>query len=243
MSLSALLADAWAELVLGGACVGCTRPGRPLCPDCRDQLPDTAAARWPTPTPPGLVTPYASAAYADTVRAMVLAHKEDGVLALRRPLATMLAVAVEAGLCAEHPGASTLLVPVPSRRAATRRRGYEPTTALARTAAAILRADGRAAYVASLLRLRPGVADQAGLDARDRAANLAGSMACPSHRLQRLAAPAAHVVLCDDVLTTGATVREGQRALEASGVTVHAIAVVAATLRRQPDGGRTSEGR
>jgi predicted amidophosphoribosyltransferase len=59
-------------------------------------------------------------------------------------------------------------------------------------------------------------------------------MCCPSRSLRRLGArhPRGLAVICDDVLTTGATAREAQRALEASGVTVLGIATVAATRRR-----------
>jgi predicted amidophosphoribosyltransferase len=92
--------------------------------------------------------------------------------------------------------------------------------------------------VLRLLEVRGPVLDQAGLDARQRAANLAGSMAVRRrvlHRLARSEVPVS-VVVCDDVLTTGATAREAQRALEESGLPVRAVVTVAATRRRLPPG-------
>jgi len=86
------------------------------------------------------------------------------------------------------------------------------------------------------------VADQAGLDAAARFDNLAGSLHCPSAGLRRLRAwrRAVRVVVCDDVLTTGATAREAQRALEAVGLPVTGVATVAATRRRRPPAGGQS---
>ena len=46
----------------------------------------------------------------------------------------------------------------------------------------------------------------------------------------------ARIVVCDDVITTGVTLRESQRALEAVGLEVAAVAAVAATRRRIPTG-------
>ena len=51
---------------------------------------------WPTPTPAGLAEPWAASEYAGAVRAMVVGHKERGLLALRRPLGALLAAAVAA---------------------------------------------------------------------------------------------------------------------------------------------------
>lgn len=223
--------DVFADLVLGGRCVGCGLPGRPLCRRCASDLPAGAQPAWPSPTPAGLVTPWSAAVYEGPVRSMVVAHKERRVFALRRPLAGLLAGAVAA---AATNGVPVLLVPVPSRPGSTRARGHDPTDSLTRAAARLLRRQGYDARRTRLLVSRGAVADQAGLDAAARASNLAGSMFCPTARLRRLAGRRAEVVVCDDVLTTGATAREAQRAVEAVGLRVAGIATVAASRRRGP---------
>ena len=227
--------DPVADLILGSSCLGCGRPGRVLCPPCTAGLPRTSGPAWPSPVPPGLALPSAVGEYDGLLRDLVLHHKEHGVLALARPLGGLLAVAVRGVLRGTGPVA---LVPVPSRRSSVRSRGYDPTAAMARTAAVALRRAGRPVVVAPLLRLRAGVLDQAGLDAEQRHANLTGSMACSSAALRALAVrhPRAHLVICDDVITTGATAREAQRALETVGVRPAGIAAVARTRRR----GRTT---
>ena len=236
--------DVAADLLLGSRCAACGRPGRVLCPPCRAALPRSGAVAWPSPTPAGLATPFAAAAYDGPLRALVNAHKERRAFALARPLGQVLA-SVVADLLREVPpgtldGAATSpvrLVPVPSRRAAVRSRGHDPLLRITRHAAARLRAQGVPAAVARLLRPARAVRDQAGLDAADRAVNLAGSL--------RAARPAGAcrtpVVVVDDVLTTGSTAREAQRALEHAGFSVVGVATVAATRRRSgPDQGRRS---
>jgi predicted amidophosphoribosyltransferase len=233
------LRAAGADLLLGGRCVGCERPGRVLCEPCRAALPRPDDVHVPSPHPPGLATPWTTAPYDGLVRAMVLGHKERRLLGLRPDLGRLLALAVDAattGAGAVDDGAALALVPVPSRRGVVRARGHDATLALVIEAARLLRAVGLDAVVAPLLVARRGVRDQAGLDSAARRANLAGSMTCPARGLRRLAAARAtvHVVVCDDVLTTGSTALEAQRALAAVGLPTLAVATVAATpLRRQ----------
>ena len=237
--------DPAVDLLLGASCLGCARPGRLLCPACRESLPRGGHPASPSPRPAGLAPSYAAAAYDGLVRDLVVGLKEHRLLSLVAPLGGLLADAVlAAGVTggvtagpATGAGGTLVLVPVPSRPASTRARGHEPTRAVTERAARLLRAGGGDVVVARLLRSRPGVVDQAGLDAEARAANLAGSMCCPAPGLRRLArrCPRARVVICDDVLTTGATAAEAQRALAAVGLAPVAIATIAATRRRIPD--------
>lgn len=235
--------DALIDLVLGGACVGCSGPGRSLCPGCVAALPATAAdvrRVRPQPSPPGLAPAFASAEYADPLRSMILRHKEERVFALARPLGRVLAAPVRAIAGALPAGLVPVLVPVPSRAAVVRARGHDPMLRIARAAVRLLRGEGRVVLLEPLLRQRQVVADQAGLDAVERSANLAGALSVDATAVRRLSWRAARAgspvvaLVCDDVITTGATAREAQRALSEAGLPVAAIALLAATRKRAP---------
>ena len=228
------LSDAGRDLLLGGACVGCARPGRALCGACAVGLPRRGRVSWPSPTPTGLALPFAAGAYDGLLKSLVNAHKEHGVLALAAPLGRVLGDVVRDLLVALGAGGgagTVLLVPVPSRGAVVRRRGHDPLLRVTRAAAVRLRRTGVDARVRRLLVPAGRVRDQATLDAAQRAANLDGSMRC---RRPRAVDRGGLVVVVDDVLTTGSTVREAQRALEEAGLVVSGVATVAATRRRGP---------
>jgi predicted amidophosphoribosyltransferase len=120
-----------------------------------------------------------------------------------------------------------LLVPVPSRRAVVRARGHDHAARLATAAARARRAVDPGCRAVPLLSVRRALADQAGLDASGRSANLAGAF-----RLSGPVAPGRPVVVVDDVVTSGATIAEAARAAAAAGLHVHGAATVAATVRR-----------
>ncbi len=204
------------DLVLPRACAGCDLPGRTLCRSCARSLHGPAFGHLPTPAPPGLPALTAVSSYDGVVRALLLAHKEEGRTGLAGPLGRALAAAAA-------PHGPAVLVPVPSAREAVRRRGFDHGRRITAVAARRLGARWSPLLVPSR-----ALADQSGLTALERAANLAGALRAV-RRVDGLP-----VVVVDDVVTTGATLAEATRALVAAGADVRGVAVVSATVRRAP---------
>ena len=220
------------DLVLGGRCAGCERPGVTLCDGCRKLLTSVTPFRaWPDPRPPGLPPPTAAAPYADELRRLILAHKEHARYALARPLGQLLATAVRAAL---GPRRNVWLCPVPSARAAVRQRGHDPLRRITKAAVRSLRRQGIDARRADALRIVRRPDDQAGLSAERRTANLDGAFAARSRWAETLTDQP--ILLVDDVITTGSTLAEACRALESRGIAVLGCAVLAATRRHSPSG-------
>lgn len=232
MSRTATFGDAGRDLLLGTACAGCGAAGRLLCGPCAVDLPRHGRPAWPTPTPAGLATPFAAGAYDGLLKALVNRHKEHAAFALAGPLGRVLCDVVGDLLRAldqGHPTGPVWLVPVPSRPSVVRRRGHDPMLRVARETAVRLRRRGVDAAVRRLLVSTGPVRDQAALGAAERAANLGGVMRCRSGPGPP---PGVLLLVLDDVITTGSTAREAQRALEAAGLPVAGVAAVAATQRQ-----------
>ncbi|WP_314175601.1 ComF family protein [Streptomyces winkii] len=224
-----------AGLVLPSACAGCGVPRvrGELCARCASVLAGAVPRRvWPTPAPSGLPHVYAAVSYADEARALLLAHKERGALRLAAPLGELLAAAVREALVrmrgpagkGEMDGPLTL-VPVPSARRSVAGRGHDPVRRIAMAAARELRGEGLPARVLTVLRQRRTVADQAGLTAWQRAANLGGALELVPGSARLLAG--GETLLVDDVMTTGASLAEAARAVAEGARRAGAAAVVA----------------
>ncbi len=189
-------------------CAGCGTEGESLCASC-------AARLVPLVTPRTLAnrTVYTAVRYEDVVRRILLAFKEEGRTDVAWDLARPFAAAIAAAR-AESPGA--LVVPVPGSRAAFRRRGYDPVIVM-------LRRVGIRPTRALHRGRRAG--EQKRLTIAERAENVEGVMLADSRLAGR------HVVIVDDVLTTGATLTEAVRAVEAVGGQVIGLATMAFTPR------------
>jgi adenine/guanine phosphoribosyltransferase-like PRPP-binding protein len=94
-------------------------------------------------------------------------------------------------------------------------RGHDPARRIALAAAGELRRTGTPARVLAVLRQRRAVADQAGLNSRQRLDNLAGALEVAAGGA-RLLASGGRVVLVDDLMTTGASMTEAARAVRAA---------------------------
>jgi ComF family protein len=164
-----------------------------LCGSCRKRRPGFDYAR-------------SAARYEDALREALHAFKFRGRRALAAPLGDLLAEAVEGRL--PH-GDPDLLVPVPLHPRRERERGFNQAALLARR---VGRAWGCRVGDRVLARA-VATPSQTELDAPARRANVRGAF-----RLRRPELIVGrHVVLVDDILTTGATLSECARCLREGG--------------------------
>lgn len=175
--------------------------------------------------PPPFVRAVSFGTYDGPLRAAIHALKYDRIQPSARRLGTMLAAAI-AELAPEAP-AEMLVVPVPLHRGKRKQRGFNQARSLARHAISELSKSHPAWHLqlapATLMRLR-ATESQAGLTPRQRRLNVRGAFNVPD----RSAVEGRHVLLVDDILTTGATARAAAQSLMKAG----AASVFVATLAR-----------
>ena len=224
-----------ADLVLARGCAGCGAGRTRWCPGCAAHLGEPPRRR-----DLGSLPVWSAAAYAGPVQTAMVAWKDRDRPDLARVRAAALGRAARSALSeiesddVHEPAvvAGLVIVPAPSSASARRARGRHPVRDLARDAAIGLRRRGTVARVLPALRQRPGVRDQSGLDARQRADNLDGALWVPHGWSGRLLGRPC--LLVDDVVTTGATLVEAARVLRDAGAGPVVAATVAATELRRP---------
>jgi ComF family protein len=191
--------------------------GRDLCANCRDGLPwNTSACHQcavPLPhpgfcgvclqSPPPVSQTRAAFVYGFPLDRLVPRFKFHRDLAAGKLMAELMAEALTA---AERPDA---LVPVPLHAARLRRRGYDQAVELSK---ALARRLDIPLLTGALSRTRD-TAPQSELDAPARRRNLRNAFAAA-----HATALPGHIVLVDDVMTTGATLHAAARILRKAGV-------------------------
>jgi len=205
-----------------------------LCARCGDTLPAPALEMGPANAalcrscrlaPPPFVRAVAYGLYQDRMKAAIHALKYDRLHPAARGLGRMLAEAI-AQLAGEAP-AEMLVIPVPLHRSKHAQRGFNQVRSLAEHALGFLRKtqpQWRLTLASStLMRLR-ATDSQAGLTPRQRRLNVRGAFSVSDPA----AVASQHILVIDDIFTTGATARAAAQALVRAG----AASVWVATLAR-----------
>ena len=197
-------------MIFGSRCAGCRTRGPVLCRTCRFAL----VSRPMFPAPDGVVV---ATAYTGRVRAVLLGFKYDNRRPVSAHIAGILSNRIEEVLATFAMDARLDTVTwAPTSPARRRRRGFDQAELVARGVAARLGLPCR-----QLLERRGGTAAQTGRTRHERL-----------HAPQFVAHPRAasrRVVVIDDVVTTGATLRAAASALRAAGATLVLPAAFAAT--------------
>ncbi len=203
-----------------------------LCPRCGDSQDAPASSssnsglcRSCRLAPPPFVRAVAYGPYQGRMKEAIHALKYDRLHAAARGLGRILAEAI-AQLADEAPG-EMLVVPVPLHRSKFAERGFNQARSLAFHALGVLRRthpEWRLRLApATLMRLRP-TESQAGLTPRQRRLNVRRAFTVSDSE----AVAGKHVLLIDDIFTTGSTARSAAQALRTAG----AASVWVATLAR-----------
>lgn len=197
------------SLILPVQCIKCSVDGKIICLSCKKILEDKLR------TPPNFIFGYGSSPkiaahlpYGDVISRIILGAKDDGSQELQSIVVNSLVLARSL-----FPP-KLLLVPIPSHANAKRKRGRDFNLDIAR---AVSRITGD--QVASWLKFVRNCAPQKNLNARERRENMAGALSL-SDKARAYISEAEldiHTLVLDDVLTTGATMRAGIRALIAGG--------------------------
>jgi len=169
------------------------------------------------------------------MRAAIHALKYDRIHPAARRMGAMLAQAI-AKLAGEAPN-DLLVIPVPLHRSKYAERGFNQARAVAEQA---LRSLGRSHPAwkltlapSTLMRLR-ATGSQAGLSPRQRRVNVRGAFQVAD----TAAVKGKHILLVDDILTTGATARAASKALKRAGAATVWVATLARAGRAELNVGR-----
>ena len=198
---------ALSELLFPTRCLGCRSLGIRICSQCRAFW-HPHIYRSTLFVAEKIVPVYSAVAYSPVAQKVLLGSKESALIDADQLITQALTHSLSY-LYSEIGIAD--LVPVPSRKSATRRRGRDFISDQCKLLARNPRVEIR-----PILQHQRRVKDQSVLNAHDREINLHGALGCAN----RADVENIPVIIVDDLLTSGATLREAARVLFYAGYEV-----------------------
>jgi predicted amidophosphoribosyltransferase len=199
------------QLIFPSRCFGCRVLGPSICSACRsDWHPHYYKTKFDA------FTVHSALVYTPTASKIILAAKESSL----KGADELIIEAIIHALNKAIPDTTLFrLVPIPSSKASQRRRGRSFVVDL------VSQISQRTGIpMVDCLQLSRKVLDQSGLHRDERATNLAGAFTLRSRVRGEL-------ILVDDVVTTGATLREATRAVNSQGFqTVGSVTAITACV-------------
>ena len=199
------------EIIFPVRCLGCSALGLEICSQCRSKWNPHIYRSWSRTSPYFPI--FSSIQYSTVASKVLLAAKENNIKLADDLLVQALQRSFH--FCAKERGVG-VFVPIPSRHAVARSRGRQFITELS-----LRLSKGTGIETIEMLSHIRKVRDQSSLDAKQRLVNIEGSMKSLRYLSEK-------VILVDDLVTTGATIHEGARALRENGIEV--IAAVTACI-------------
>ena len=205
------------NIVMPARCIWCGQIGSVLCEVCVTKIkqPIRQVSRLE-------ISGYAANAYSEKIATLIHEFKENQQLSLSKNMAAVMWPGLE-----KFDLAKALLVPMPSKKTSFAMRGFNPAEELAKKISQLAARDANIRVpVSKCLKITGSVLDQAALSGEARRTNLEGNISVTGF-------PAGYsAILIDDVVTTGATLREAQRCLAKAGVSVQGFLAFAETPPR-----------
>ena len=200
------------ELVFSKACISCSVPQFWLCPSC--------LAGWNTNLKKSSIDGkpiYFKSDYTSKTASVILAAKEGNDLNAIALLASAISQSIVFSTLDLRVNGIITLITIPSSTSAIRRRGRDHINILAQHVLKNLEEKSITAYYAPILFQKKSIKDQSALSSRQRMENTKGNFVVKSCEI-----PQGAIYLIDDLITTGASMLEGVRALSEAKITIAA---------------------
>jgi len=224
------------SLVFSIRCPSCLKPNVQeftklgICSKCEESIESIVSI-----TNRGPLRIFAGSKYTPNLSRIILAAKEENQIRARVFLAECLYQSLnkalaEIALTRERPIKNVVLIPIPSRRLADRKRGFAHSELL--TAQLIIRINTLNFEVLNCLTHSRKISDQTSLNFNERALNMKGAFLVDQIKYLEIY-PVKNsnsvVFLVDDLVTTGATVQAANLALSTLGGSVDGVLASCAT--------------